>query len=116
VERLDGLQRIVRPARALMVEVPLPLKRRPAMAESQSSPAPAPDLPATKARQGRMGRDVFWVLLISVVLAAVGLGVAWIWRAPQLAASEAHNGKQPAVAQSFNAQPPQPVESAAPPS
>ncbi|HEY3887612.1 MAG TPA: hypothetical protein VGL73_03495 [Caulobacteraceae bacterium] len=82
------------------------------MAQSQSSP----DLPATKARQGRMGRDVFWVLVISVVLAVVALAAAWIYRAPQLAASDANNGTRPAVAHSFNAPPSQPVQSAAPPS
>lgn len=82
------------------------------MVQSQSSP----DLPATKARQGRMGRDVFWVLVISVVLAVAALAAAWIYRAPQLAASDANNGTHPAVARSFSAPPSQPVQSAAPPS
>ena len=83
---------------------------------SQSDSSSAPDLSATKARQGRMGRDVFWVLVISVVLAVAAVGVAWIWRAPQLAASESNNGKQPAAARAFNAPPSQPIQSAAPPS
>jgi hypothetical protein len=56
-----------------------------------------------------MGRDVFWVLVISVALAIAALTVAWIWRAPQLAASEANNGKRPALAQTFHAPPSQPV-------
>jgi len=85
------------------------------MAQSQF-PDAAPDLSATKARQGRMGRDVFWVLVISVVLAAAALTLAWIYRAPQLSASETNNGKQPAVARAFNAPPSQPIQSAAPPS
>jgi hypothetical protein len=84
------------------------------MAQSQSGAAP--ELPATKARQGRMGRDVFWVLVISVVLAVVAVTAAWIWRAPQLSASEANNGKQPSAARAFNAPPSQPIQSAAPPS
>jgi len=84
------------------------------MAQLQSGAAP--ELPATEARQGRMGRDVFWVLVISVVLAVVAVTAAWIWRAPQLSASEANNGKQPAAARAFNAPPSQPIQSAAPPS
>jgi|HubBroStandDraft_5_1064220.scaffolds.fasta_scaffold1540874_1 hypothetical protein len=86
------------------------------MAQSQSPAGAAAELPATKARQGRLGRDVFWVLVISVVLAALALTLAWIYRAPQLASSEANNGKQPAAAQAFSAPPSQPIQSAAPPS
>ena len=41
------------------------------MARPESSSAPAPVVTATKARQGALGADVFWVLVISVVLAAV---------------------------------------------
>lgn len=74
----------------------------------------APDLSATRARQGRMGRDVFWVLVISVVLAIAALTVAWMWRAPQLSASEANNGKRPALAQTFHSPPAQPVQGATP--
>ena len=44
------------------------------------------------------------------------LSLAWIYRAPQLASSEANNGKQPAAAQAFSAPPSQPIQSAAPPS
>jgi hypothetical protein len=86
------------------------------MAQSQTPAGAAPELPATKARQGRLGRDVFWVLVISVVLAALALTLAWIYRAPQLASSEANNGKQPAAARAFDAPPSQPIQSAAPPS
>jgi hypothetical protein len=83
---------------------------------SQSDSSSAPDLSATKARQGRMGRDVFWVLVISVVLAVAALTAAWIYRAPQLTASDANNGTRPAVAKSFDAPAPQPVQSPPPPS
>ena len=83
---------------------------------TQSDSSRAPDLSATKARQGRMGRDVFWVLVISVVLAVAALAAAWIYRAPQLSASDANNGTRPAVAKSFDAPAPQPVQSPAPPS
>ncbi|HEY5009186.1 MAG TPA: hypothetical protein VII42_14380 [Caulobacteraceae bacterium] len=83
---------------------------------AQPETSNAPDLSATDARQGRKGRDVFVVLVISVILAAVALIAAWIYRAPQLAASEVNNAKRPAVSQTFHAPPSQPIQSAAPPS
>lgn len=86
------------------------------MARPESSSAPAPVVTATKARQGALGADVFWVLVISVVLAAVALTLAWIYRAPDLSASEANNATRPAVAHIFHAPPSQPIQSAAPPS
>jgi hypothetical protein len=87
------------------------LGKEKAMAQSQSPSGAAPELSATKARQGRLGRDIFWVLAISVALAVVALTLAWIYRA-----SEANNGKQPAAARAFDAPPSQPIQSAAPPS
>jgi hypothetical protein len=86
------------------------------MAQLQSPFRTARELPATEARQGRLGRDIFWVLVISVALAVVALTLAWVYRAPQLTASEANNGKQPATARAFDAPPSQPIQSAAPPS
>ncbi len=61
-----------------------------------------PTLSATRARQGRWGRHVLWVLLASTALAALALFGAWTWKAPDLAASEQHNAKQPAAARSFD--------------
>ena len=43
-----------------------------------------PVVAATPARQGRYGRRVFWVLVISTALAAIGLLLAWSWKAPSL--------------------------------
>jgi hypothetical protein len=43
---------------------------------------------ATPARQGRWGRPVFWVLVISTFLAAIALFAAWMWRAPDLATAQ----------------------------
>jgi hypothetical protein len=83
---------------------------------ARSDPSPAQDLPATAVRQGRMGRDVFLVLVISVILAVVALTIAWVYRAPQLAKSEINNAKRPSAAQTFHAPPSQPLQSAAPPS
>ena len=64
-----------------------------------------PVLNATRARQGRWGRHVFWVLIISIVLAALALFGAWTFRANDLAAVEVNNGaKTPAEAQRYDTQ------------
>ena len=46
-------------------------------------------LAATPARQGRYGRHMFWVLVLGTALAAIGLVLAWTWRAPSLARDDA---------------------------
>ena len=61
-----------------------------------------PVLNATRARQGRLGRHVFWVLMVSTALAALALFGAWTWQADNLASTEAANGKQPADARAFD--------------
>jgi hypothetical protein len=48
-----------------------------------------PVLAATPARQGRYGRHVFVVLVVSTILAAIGLGLAWMWKAPAMSAEDA---------------------------
>jgi hypothetical protein len=48
-----------------------------------------PVLAATSARQGRYGRHMFWVLVIGTALAAIGLFLAWTWKAPSLARDDA---------------------------
>jgi len=63
-------------------------------------------LNATKARQGRLGRDVFWVLLISTLLALVGLLASWVWHAGSLAATEPDAPRQAETARAFDAPPP----------
>ncbi|PIB90231.1 hypothetical protein [Caulobacter sp. FWC2] len=64
-----------------------------------------PRVNATRARQGRWGRHIFWVLVISTVLAALALFGAWSFRAQDLAAVEANNGaKTPAEAQRYDTQ------------
>ena len=40
-----------------------------------------PVLNATRARQGRWGQHVFWVLVFGTLLAALGMVAAWTWRA-----------------------------------
>ena len=39
-----------------------------------------PALNATRARQGRWGRQVFWVLVFGTLLAALGMFAAWTWK------------------------------------
>jgi hypothetical protein len=51
-----------------------------------------PALNATRARQGRWGKHVFWVLIISTVLAAAALFGAWGLRSGDLAGVEHNNG------------------------
>ncbi len=61
-----------------------------------------PTLSATRARQGRWGRHVLWVLLASTALAALALFGAWTWKAPDLAATEPHDARKAATARSFD--------------
>ncbi|MBO9546217.1 hypothetical protein [Caulobacter sp.] len=68
-----------------------------------AAPEHAPRLNATRARQGRWGKHVFWVLIVSTVLAAMALFGAWTWRADDLASVEVNNGaKTPAEAQRYD--------------
>jgi hypothetical protein len=53
---------------------------------------PGPRLNATRARQGRWGRHIFWILVISTVLAAAGLLGAWGLRSGDLASVEHNRG------------------------
>lgn len=62
-----------------------------------------PTMGATRARQGRFGRHVFWVLLISTALAALALFGAWAWKAGDLASTEPNNARERVDAQSFDA-------------
>lgn len=65
-----------------------------------------PRLSATRARQGRWGKHIFWVLIASTVLAAMALFGAWSYRASDLAAVEVNNGVQtPAEAQRYDTRP-----------
>jgi len=53
---------------------------------------PHPIVNATRARQGRWGKHVFWVLVISTVLAAAALFGAWGLRSGDLAGVEHTKG------------------------
>jgi hypothetical protein len=81
------------------------------MAESsQAADQPRPVLAATPARQGRLGRHMFWVLVIGTALAALGLFLAWTWKAPSLTADDTRIANDHAKsAASFSAPEPAPV-------
>ncbi|WP_425999559.1 hypothetical protein [Caulobacter sp. DWR1-3-2b1] len=53
---------------------------------------PVTRLNATRARQGRWGQHIFWILVVSTVLAAIALFGAWSFRSGDLAAVERNNG------------------------
>lgn len=61
-----------------------------------------PVLSATRARQGRFGVHMFWVLAVSTALAALALFGAWSWRANDLASTAPNNAREPADARAFN--------------
>jgi hypothetical protein len=63
-----------------------------------------PVVSATRARQGIRGTGLFWVLLVSTLLAVVGLFAAWMWRAPQLARANSDNGKPVAASTTARSQ------------
>jgi hypothetical protein len=67
-----------------------------------------PVLNATRARQGRFGLHMLWVLVISTLLAGIGLFLAWTWKASSLDAANSDNGHVNA-AKTFNAPEPAPV-------
>jgi len=69
-----------------------------------------PVLAATPARQGRFGKPVFWVLVVSTTLAALALLVAWGLKAPALHEANAKvDASRAAHATDFNAPQPAPV-------
>jgi len=71
---------------------------------TRSSSQPA--VGATRARQGRLGRPVLWVLLFSLLLVVIGFFAAWTWKAGDLSSVD-HAAQAGAAARSFNA--PQPA-------
>ncbi len=61
-----------------------------------------PTLNATRARQGLRGRHIFWVLVFSTLLAALGLFAAWAWKAPALDATEPTKAEAQQQAETFD--------------
>lgn len=75
-----------------------------------NSEAPETKINATRARQGRMGRPVVIVLIVSTLLAGFALFAAWGWRADDLASTAPNNARQPADAAAFDAPTPAPQQ------
>ena len=73
---------------------------------TSSQDTPSTSMSATRARQGRYGRHVLWVLIVSVVLAAAALFGAWFSKSDDLAAANVNAGQEPADAQAFDASAP----------
>jgi hypothetical protein len=78
-----------------------------------------PTVGATRARQGRFGRHMLWVLVFGTLLAAIGMFAAWTWKAPDMQATE-RAPQAAAAAQQFTAPEPaptipQPSQKATPP-
>lgn len=58
---------------------------------------------ATRARQGRMGRSIFWVLVFGVALTVLGFAATWAWKAGDFAREEPNGTSQTPAARSFTA-------------
>jgi hypothetical protein len=71
-----------------------------------------PAVNATRARQGRWGKHVFWVLIISTVLAAAALFGAWGLRSGDLARIESSRGATTAQEAEHYSTPQTPVKQA----
>jgi hypothetical protein len=76
------------------------------MAYSQDRPT----VGATRARQGRLGRNIFWVLVFGIVLTVLGFAATWAWKAGDLASTQPNNASAKADASGFQA--PQPAGAA----
>jgi hypothetical protein len=79
-----------------------------------------PTVGATRARQGRFGRHMIWVLIFGTLLAAIGMFAAWTWKAPDMQATERSTPRARAAAAQFTAPEPaptipQPAQKATPP-
>lgn len=63
----------------------------------------------TRARQGRTGTHLLWVLIIGTLLAALGLFAALAWKSDDLASANANNGEPSATSPAFASPEPAPV-------
>ena len=70
------------------------------MAYSQDRPT---TVDATRARQGRMGRSIFWVLVFGVALTVLGFAATWAWKAGDFARVEPNGTANTPAAQSYAA-------------
>jgi hypothetical protein len=68
-----------------------------------AEPEHGPVLHATEARQGRRGRHVLWILVVSLVLVVAALFGTWWARSGDLAATNVNNGARDVPAPTFDA-------------
>lgn len=57
---------------------------------------------ATRVRQGRWGRHMIWVLLVSVILAAAGMVGIWTWRSGDFKSAQHKSAPTPREAARFH--------------
>ena len=76
--------------------------------ETQSNPRPV--LGATRARQGRSGRHIVWVLVFGTLLTVLAFIVALAWNSDDV---NVNDGKDNAAATAFDAPPSQPIQTPA---
>lgn len=58
---------------------------------------------ATRARQGRTGRNIFWVLVFGIALTVLGFAATWAWKAGDFGSADAKNTARAAGAAPFAA-------------
>lgn len=72
---------------------------------------PRPSVDVTRARQGRSGRHVLWVLAFSLLLVIVAFAATLLSHSDELGRTNANNGRA-GEAPMFNAPEPAPINSA----
>ena len=65
-----------------------------------------PSLSETRARQGRKGLPMLWVLVIGMALVILGFVITWAFHAPGLSSASQPYATQPSQAEAFKAPPP----------
>ena len=62
-----------------------------------------PVMGATRARQGRSGRHMLWVLVFGLGLVILGFAAAYLWKAGDLRSANVNNGPADAAATNWKA-------------
>lgn len=69
--------------------------------------ASRPTVGATRARQGRLGRNILMVLIAALLLVVIGFFAAWTFKAGDFASVEPSRATEQVNAQRFDAPPPE---------
>ena len=67
---------------------------------------PRQTIGATRARQGRLGRNVLWVLIVGTLLVVLGFLATYTWKAGDFASVQPGKAQRQENAGHFNAPPP----------